>query len=166
MAEIVIGIDGGGTFTRVAEDLTALRERGTQGFEADGFERNRRFGAMAPLVTAAARNGAPLARTVCDAAADALGIGIRLVGNCFTRQTVSVALVGSVVRSDYMQQGIKSTLAKSERRHYQIVHPAFPSEVGAVLMALARHGIAIDAAVLSGLSREQQTREQEPPCQV
>ena len=134
-----------------AKDMTELRERGMEGFVADRFERNRLFGEMAPLVTGAARKGVPLARTVCDTAIEALGIGIRLLGNCFTSQTVSVALIGSVVESDYMEQGIQQALAKSGPRRYQIVEAAFPSEVGAVLMALTRHGIALDEAVLSAL---------------
>lgn len=134
-----------------AKDLAELRERGMEGFVADHFERNRLFGEMAPLVTEAALKGVPLARAVCDAAIDSLGIGIRLIGNCFTSNIVSAALIGSVAQSKYMRQGIDYFLAKSVPRRYRIVDAAFPSEVGAVLMALARHGVTIDDAVISML---------------
>jgi glucosamine kinase len=137
------------------KDLAELRERGMSGFIADRFERNRVFGEMAPLVTAAALSGVPLACRVCDVAADALSIGIRLLGNCFESQSVKVALIGSAVQSAYMQRGIASALATSGHRHYEIVEAAFSSEVGAVLMALARHGIALEEPVITALRASQ-----------
>lgn len=134
-----------------AKDLTELRERGIVGFSTDRFERNRLFGEMAPLVTTAALQGVPLARTACDAAIDGLAVGIRLLGNCFTSETVSIAFIGSVVNSNYVRQGIANALAKSVTRQYRIVGAAFSSEVGAVLMALSRHGVAIDGTLISSL---------------
>ena len=137
-----------------AGDLAELRERGLAGFEPDPFERTRQFGQMAPLVTDAAQNGVPLAQTVCDTAANALGIGIRLVGGCFSSQCVKVALIGSVAQSEYMQQSIASTLSQSQEKRYDLTPPAFSSEVGAVLMALERYGVAIDDTVLASLRGE------------
>ena len=134
-----------------AKNIAELRELGTEGFVSEHFERTRLFGEMAPLVTKSAKNGVPLAQSVCDVATDALGIGIRLLGNCFTSEIVSVALIGSVVQSEYLKKRIEYALAKSLNKHYQIVDAAFPSEVGAVLMALRRHEIVIDDKVLSTL---------------
>ncbi len=138
------------------ESLAELRERGTMGFVTDEVERMRLFGEMAPLVTASAQKGVPLARTVCDIAIDALGTGIRLLGSCFTRDTVPVALIGSVVQSEYIKQSLKSVLAKSVNRSYEIIDSAFPSEVGAVILALGRHGIVINTEVLSLLKASQE----------
>ena len=134
-----------------AKDVPELREQGLQGFVADPFERGRRFGAMAPLVTEAAQKGTPLAQTVCNAAAAAVGAGVRLVGSCFASDSVSVALIGGVAQSVYMRQSIGAALAKSADKRYQIVESALSSEAGAVLMALARHGVTIDDTVIAAL---------------
>ncbi|MDQ2731814.1 MAG: ATPase, partial [Armatimonadota bacterium] len=132
-----------------AKAISELRERGVRGFVADDFECNRTFGDMAPLVTERARRGAPLARSVCDGAAEALGIGVRLVGACFAARTVRVALVGGVVKSDYMQGAVARVLAKSREVQYQLVEPAFPGEIGAVLMALEQQNVAMDETALT-----------------
>lgn len=136
-----------------ADAVAQLRERGLNSFIAARFERDRMFGAMAPLVTKAALNGVPLAVSVCDAAAYALGIGIRLLGNCFAGETVSIALIGGVVHSAYMRQAIEIILAQDTQKRFQIVEAAYSSEAGAVLMALTRHGVVIDASVLSALKQ-------------
>ena len=123
--------------------LAELRELGLRGFLADRFERGRRFGEMAPLVTAAARQGSPLARRVCDQVAAALGTSIRLVGGCFGLNSVPVALIGGVIRSPYMQEAMGRVLGESAGKSYDIVEPAFSGEAGAVRMALRELGIAL-----------------------
>jgi glucosamine kinase len=132
-------------------DVSALAELGARGFVADRQERNYRFGAMAKLVTAAAEQGVPVARAVCDQAATTLGIGIRLVGACFAEAPIPVALVGSVIRSPYPERAVKQVLARKANRDYQVVEPALPSVQGAVLMALERCGRVIDPALLQRL---------------
>ena len=122
-------------FWQVA-DLAGLRELGVQGFVADRFKRNRRLGEMAPLVTAAASDGAPLARRECDAVAGMLALGIRLVGGCFAGSSIPVALIGGMIRSPYMQEAMAHVLGKSVGRRYKIVEPAFSGEAGAARMAL------------------------------
>lgn len=138
------------TFWQV-EDLAGLRELGLVGFATDRFECNRLFGEMAPLVTAAALKGVPLTCTVCDAAIDALGIGIQLLGNAFADESVPVALIGGAINSDYIHQGVENALSKSGEKRYTVVEAAFPSEVGAFLLALTQHGIKIDDTILSTL---------------
>jgi glucosamine kinase len=141
------------------KDLAELRQLGMEGFVADRFERTRLFGDMAPLITAAALKGIPLACAVCDWAAEALSTGIRLVGSCFTGEEVAVAPIGAAVRSDYIRHALKQALAKSTTHRYRIVEPAFSSEVGAVLMALERQNVSIGAAVLFALRAGQPKEE-------
>ena len=117
-------------------DLAGLCELGTRGFVADYFERNRRLGEMAPLVTAAASGGAPLACRECDRVAEMLGLGIRLIGGCFAGNAVSVALIGGMIRSPYMQAAVARALSKSAGGRYTIVEPAASGEAGAARMAL------------------------------
>lgn len=123
--------------------LGELRTLGRQGFITDHFERSRRFGEMAPLVTAAALQGAPLACRECEKAADALSRGIRLVGGCFELDSVSVALIGSLIRSPYLHAAMVRTLARSEVKRFGIVEPAISGEAGAALMALQTLGIIV-----------------------
>lgn len=117
-------------------DWKELRELGRQGFVADRFERNQRFGEMAPLVTAAASRNVPLACRECDRIAEALCQGIRLVGGCFGDSLVSVALIGSLIRSTYFQMAIAQRLAMNSSKRYQIEEPVFSGEIGAALMAM------------------------------
>ena len=131
--------------------LDALRALGRQGFVADRYERSRRFGEMAPLITAAAAQGAPLARRECDRAAEALARSIRLVGGCFAEEIVRVALIGSFLRSPYMQAATAQRIAKSSDKHYRIEEPAFSGEAGAALMALTMLGIALTDEVSAAL---------------
>lgn len=121
--------------------LGELRELGLHGFIADRYERGRRFGEMAPLVTAAAGQGSPLACRVCDQVAEALGTSIRLVGGCFALDSVPVALIGGVIRSPYMQGAMARTLGGARGRRYDITEPVFSGEVGAARMALRHLGI-------------------------
>ncbi len=113
-----------------------LRELGTHGFIADHFERGRRFGGMAPLVTEAARQGSPLACRVCGQVAEALATSIRLVGGCFALDSVPVALIGGVIRSPYFQEAMARTLSGSAGGRYEIVEPAASGEAGAAWMAM------------------------------
>ena len=132
-------------------DIEALRTLGIDGFVPGRHECTRRLGEVACLVTEAAWNESPLARSVCDRAAAALAMGIRLVGSCFRDKTISVALCGGVVQSRYMRQAMANSLAQSRDRTYEIVDPAFSSAVGAILMALKVHRTTITDSILSTL---------------
>ena len=133
-------------------DIEALRALGLSSFVPDSNERTRVLGELARVVTEAAWNGSPMARGVCDKAADALGMGIRLVGSCFRENKISVALCGGVVQSHYMQQAMAETLARSRDRTYIIVQPAFFSVAGAIIMAFKQHGVVVTDAILSNLN--------------
>jgi glucosamine kinase len=133
-------------------DLPALHALGAGGFVEEPFERTWRFGEMGPLVTEAAARGLPLARRVCDHAADALATGIQLVGASFTERPVPVALIGGAVRSAYMQQAVRAALDRCAGHPYRLVDPAFPCAAGAVLMALKAAGVTPDATVERNLA--------------
>lgn len=119
-----------------AADVTALRAMGVQGFIADELARNRHFAEMAPLVTAAAERGEPLACSVCDQIAEAFAVGINLVGGCFCDTQVRVALIGSVANDVYMKNAVIAILSRASHKQYQVVSPAFSGAHGAALMAL------------------------------
>lgn len=118
-----------------AADVRALRAIGAQGFIIDEFARNRQFAEMAPLVTAAAGRGEPLACAVCDQIAEAFTVGIRLVGGCFHDMQVRVALIGSVANDAYLKGAIIASLSRASDKQYQVVTPAFSGAHGAALMA-------------------------------
>jgi len=123
-----------------AADINALRAQGQQGFVADRLERLAQLSAMAPLVTAAATHGSPLAQAVCDRAAEALVFGVRLLGTCFGYSPVPVAVEGSVGRSPYMLQTIDHHLQQHSTPAYTLVGPTHLPVVGAVLLALQQVG--------------------------
>jgi glucosamine kinase len=132
-------------------DVSSLRELGVHGFCADDLERKRRFGDMAPIVTAAAQRGIPLACRVCDRAAETLSIGIRLVGNCFERGTVRVAVIGGVAQDVYIRNELVRALDRSEERRYVMVKPELSNAAGAILLALRNCGVFADDSVLANL---------------
>lgn len=121
-------------------NIAALRAKGRHGFVADRLERLARFSAMAPLVTDAATRGSPLAQTVCDRAAEAIMLGVRLLGTCFNSSPIPVAISGGVGRSSYMLQAINRHLQQHSTPAYTLVDPAYPPVVGAVLLALQQVG--------------------------
>jgi hypothetical protein len=82
------------------------------------------------------------------------GIGICLVGACFPEVPVPVALVGSVVRSPYLDRAVRQVLARNANREYQVLEPAPSSVQGAVLMALERCGRVIDTALVQRLVKK------------
>lgn len=121
-----------------------LRELACRGFMADGRERDRRFGALAPAVTRATENGSRLAGLICSRAAEGLNTGIRLVGSCFSSDCVPVAFEGSVIRSGAVCRALTAKLAvPAGGKSYRVVPPQLPAALGGVLLAM-RH---VDAPV-------------------
>jgi glucosamine kinase len=113
----------------------------------------RTYSSLAPAITAAALDGAPLAQAICDRAAAAMALSIRLVGSRFAAAAVPVALTGSVIRSIYIAARLRDLLAAEAHRAYQIVEPTLPPEAGAVLMALKQTGAPIEAATVTRLAK-------------
>ena len=133
------------------QDLPAFRELAASGFSLDRTDLVYRLGRMAPLVTAAAEEGAPIACAVCDAAAAVLARGIRLVGSCFRSSPIPVARIGGVASSRYIGGALQRALAVSPGPRYELREPALSSAQGAVLMALAQCGVVADERVCSNL---------------
>jgi predicted NBD/HSP70 family sugar kinase len=104
------------------------------------------------MITRAAEQGVPVARAVCDQTATTLGIGIRLIGACFPEAPVLVALVGSVVRSPYLERAVKQVLTRKANREYQVVEPALSPVQGAVLRALEGCGRIIETPLVQRLA--------------
>jgi len=111
----------------------------------------RQYGEGAPLITAAAERGIPLAGAVCDQAVQQLAQGVRLLGSLFALNPVPYALIGSVVRSPYLQQQLTAALAITTNHTYRHMEPILSPEVGAVLLALQRQGSLIDQQLLERL---------------
>jgi glucosamine kinase len=133
----------------------ALRELASGNDRGDYAEITRRYGEIAPLITHAAQKGSPLAQRVCESAASELCVGIRLVGSCFA-STVSaplaVALIGSVIHSDYMSAAVSRHLASvALPRPYQIVKALREPGIGAVALALNEAGVTITPSIHSHL---------------
>jgi glucosamine kinase len=138
--------------------VEALRDLGMDGFIDNTQDRNRRFGAMAPLITKAAAQGIPLAQKVCDAGAQAVEAGVRLLGECFKQEEVTVSLIGSVARSSYMSKAVTERLGMTLNKSYNIVKPAFSSTAGAAMMALSLSNIDVNSKIEQVLSEHPAAR--------
>lgn len=134
------------------EDIPGLSAFAANGFIQDRRERDKFFGDMAPIITEAAFRGSRLAKSVCDGAATALATGIRLVGSCFSSQTVLTAFVGSVINSAYIKQTLESTLSKSTGREYKMIGQVLPGVFGAVILALKNSGLTVNEQILKNLN--------------
>lgn len=133
-------------------DLASLRTRMVGLAAADYRDVKRLFGGMAPIVTSAAERGSPLAQSVCAAAADGLSTGIRLLGGCFSGSEVRAVLIGGLARSAPIARRVAAILAEPQHPRYLLVEPAIPPIGGAALLALARVGVPIDAALTARLA--------------
>jgi len=134
------------------DSMESLRELASR-FNGLAHENHlRRHGDMASLVTQAAGLGSPLATKVCKDAAQQVVDGIRLVGRMFEHSDVSVALIGSCVRSSYLRSEVERLLLEAQERRYRVVDPIYSPVVGAALMALAQEGIALTPEALQALA--------------
>lgn len=134
----------------------ALAVLASQGFMEDRRDRDRLFAELAPVITDAASAGSPLARAVCDRAVHQMTVGIEMLGLHFQQQQVKVALIGSVINSDYVNAALRARLREGRNKDYEVVAPALPPVVGAVLQALRRLEIPIEQPLLQRLAMQQQ----------
>lgn len=131
----------------------ALAEQAAQNDHGDYKTVIRAYGAGAPLVTAAAERGVPLACAVCSDAAKQLAQGVRLLGSLFTPDPIPYALIGSVARSAYVQRQLNTLLATPTNHSYRTTEPLLPPAAGAILLALQRHNVPIDQPLLQRIKR-------------
>ena len=98
----------------------------------------------APLVTEWATRGAPLARAICEETAKELARGVWLMAPYFRDPPISVAAIGSVASSPYMQAALGRFLADDRTGRFRLAPPLYPPVVGAVLLASQRAGRPLD----------------------
>ncbi|CAM2903031.1 BadF/BadG/BcrA/BcrD ATPase family protein [Paenibacillus sediminis] len=136
------------------DDIQQLARLGASGFIEDPHERNRKFGSMAPLITSAADNQIPLAEQVCHSALDEITTGIMMLGACYERTNIEIALIGSVLRSPYMLQMMEKNLSSThftEGKKYFLTHPLCSPVAGAVLLGYKELGLEVGDTVLQKL---------------
>jgi glucosamine kinase len=134
-----------------AATVRDLAEQAAQNAVITHPEQVRLYSGCAPAITAAAAQGTPLARAVCDAAVAALAQGVRIVGSLFEGAVVPYALIGGVAQASYLQQQVIQTLSAPTNKTYRAVTPAFSPETGAVLLGLQQNKIALTEALLQRL---------------
>lgn len=132
-------------------DLKQLHSLAAGGLGRSRVDSNRMYANLAPAVTAAAQAGSPIARNVCDRIAKEIVAAILLVADCFESESVSVALTGGVLCSDYVQANVTQALTAWTRKDLEIVDSALPPAAGAVLLALKEVGVPITETTLENL---------------
>jgi glucosamine kinase len=142
------GLDDEGFLAQVLHywqvpDLATLRELVINQADEDNQHIKRAYGGMATIITAAAATS-PLARRMCDEVVRVLTEGVRLLGHCFAQLDVSVALVGSLARSQAICDTLAAVLARAPERCYHVVEPSLPPVAGAALLSLSHAGIPVD----------------------
>ena len=125
-------------------DLPALRIAFV-GNERDALFRE--LAQLAPLVTAAAQAGVPLARATVAGAASDLARGIVLVAGSLRSDPVRFSLTGGAARSDAMRAAVNEELARQPRAFVEVTPRVSPAG-GAALLALKRQGVTVDAALV------------------
>ncbi|CAM3824855.1 BadF/BadG/BcrA/BcrD ATPase family protein [Marinicrinis lubricantis] len=136
------------------QNVSELAQLGAKGFLEERTERNRQFGAMAPIITAAAEEGYPLARSVCDVAAEAAAVAIKLVGSNFRSERIAVSFIGSVLRTPYMYGAVQRFLEEGEQQVqvYEIKEPAFTPVIGALFLAYEQLQMEVTDAMKARLA--------------
>ncbi|MBA3944556.1 MAG: hypothetical protein H0X37_08345 [Herpetosiphonaceae bacterium] len=125
-------------------DRETLWRLGSHGFLANPADYVGRMGGMAPLVTAAAVQGSPLARAICDRTVDEIWLGIHLVGRCCHASQVPRILHGSVIQSSYFSAAMARTNTLPMNQRYVIQPIPVTPVVAAVLLAVEQADISLD----------------------
>ncbi|MDB4867290.1 MAG: ATPase BadF/BadG/BcrA/BcrD type [Cohnella sp.] len=131
--------------------LEALREEIISFGDNWSPEFSRMVRSICPLLTESAQKGIPLAQSVCNSIAKGMAQGIQMLGSCFTSDTVTVTLMGSVLRAPYIKRQTELALANRSCRVFQVVDPALSGRAGAGLMALKLCGVSIDDTLIERL---------------
>jgi glucosamine kinase len=144
-------------------DIVELRSLIATNFSGRPLDAPRReLAELAPLITAAAARGEPLALEVCAAAARSVATGVGLVAGSMRRdgssELIRIALIGSVVRSPVMREMVLAGLGKQSGVAYREVTPTFKPAGGAVLMALQRTEVTIDDVLAERMLRHADAR--------
>lgn len=135
-----------------AKDISSLKELQTSKFAVENIQRDKLFGDFAPVVTDAALNGSELAKNVCMQAAKETVAGIRLLGDYFELDEISVALIGSVINSRFIKNAVYEMLCEKGNKKYLLSEPSLPPVLGAILMAMQLNNIELNEQRQSNLS--------------
>jgi glucosamine kinase len=139
-------------------DLAALRAHVARTPERDEEQEKRAYNQLAPVITDAATAGSPLARLLCDRAAEEIATGVKIMGPLIAAPTVPVALIGGLARSAYVAGRVAELLARPGERRYQLQEPELTPVAGAALLALERAGVPIDDAVVASIAASPHAR--------
>ncbi len=130
----------------VAELRAAIREN--EWFSTD--ESGNAFDSAAPLVTAAAAEGDPIAKNACDDRVAEVVTGVRALASYFDAAPVAVAPTGGVLGSEYMSRRVRERLGDAAES-YRVVRPALSPVAGAAYAGLERLGDEITDEVVDRL---------------
>lgn len=134
-----------------AADRAELRQR-FQELEMRGRNDVKRFyGAMAPLVTAAAEES-DLASAACDWLAGVTSMGVRLLAAHFVEGPVLVSCAGAVATCPAMSRRLAGLIEEPSGR-FELVDARLEPVGGAALLALRADGVPTDDAVITSIAR-------------
>lgn len=135
------------------DSLAELKQLARHGFDADRYERDRKFGQFAPAVTEAALQGSVLATNACNRAIREIKVGIEILADTFTEEHVAVTFIGSVVNSPYFIQELARQLTSGNNKRYTMVKPRLQPTAGAVLYAFKALNIEITETIIDNLGQ-------------
>lgn len=111
------------------------------------------IGALAPLVTEAAREGDQVASEILADAAAELVLAAQAIASqlTFERRPVPVVLAGGAFRSDLLREGVEVSLRR-ELGDVECLRPTLPPVAGACILALDAAGITLSAGMKANLT--------------
>lgn len=134
-----------------AADRPELRQRIQELEMRDPNDVKRFYGAMAPLVTAAASES-DLASAACDWLARVTSIGVRLLAAHFAEGRVLVSCAGAAATCPAMSRRLGALLLESAGR-FELVDARLEPVGGAVLLALKQAGVPADDGVIASVAQ-------------
>lgn len=111
------------------------------------------IGALAPLVTEAARSGDLVARQILADAADELVLAAKAIWKqlTFDRRPVPVVLAGGAFNSDLLREQVEAGLCR-DLGDVECLRPAVPPVAGACILALDHAGLPASDQVKANLT--------------
>jgi glucosamine kinase len=132
------------------EDLAGLRQVILSLTEVDRNEVKRRYGGLAPLVTAAA-DTSPLADRMIRGLTDKTAYGALLLAGLIDAAPVRVAVTGGLASDPAFTARLRDSLRVSGARPCELVPPALDTVGGAALLAYDLGGMAAGPDVIDRL---------------
>ncbi|WP_161606076.1 BadF/BadG/BcrA/BcrD ATPase family protein [Microlunatus speluncae] len=141
------------------DDLTGLRRVILELAEVDHNDVKRRYGALAPLVTAAA-DTSPLADQAIRGLTDKTAHGVLLLAALVGTEPVPVAVTGALASDPAFADRLGVSLCVPGSVHSELVPPALDAVGGAALLAYEAAGLtlALDPPTITRLTQTPPTR--------